>query len=219
MEEEKIIESLDSNWFFCSVFKPPPSSSRHSCKGPPTPPQDTLPRKEPIPTMQVPLKELNQSTSAGLGTEIIPGADISVHDEKSSEMEPGRARCKRSGESSLKGEVIGFAESGFDVGRYDVPVSEEKSSGMEQRRSKESSNSCLARKGRSCWMQEFENVRGFVELGSTAEDIGLGSGLPVGRFDIPRGIYLHCKMPPSGNGIAMKEHLKSWAYAVACTVR
>ncbi|KAB1670112.1 hypothetical protein ERO13_D10G035800v2 [Gossypium hirsutum] len=27
------------------------------------------------------------------------------------------------------------------------------------------------------------------------------------------------KMPPSNDGFAMKEHLKSWAYAVACTVR
>ncbi|MBA0812037.1 hypothetical protein Gohar_026035, partial [Gossypium harknessii] len=26
------------------------------------------------------------------------------------------------------------------------------------------------------------------------------------------------KMPPSNDGFAMKEHLKSWAYAVACTV-
>ncbi|KAJ6396727.1 hypothetical protein OIU77_021704 [Salix suchowensis] len=27
------------------------------------------------------------------------------------------------------------------------------------------------------------------------------------------------KMPPLNDGTAMKEHLKSWAYAVACTVR
>ncbi|WCJ27236.1 hypothetical protein M5689_009000 [Euphorbia peplus] len=27
------------------------------------------------------------------------------------------------------------------------------------------------------------------------------------------------KMPPLSDGMAMKQHLKSWAYAVACTVR
>lgn len=34
--------------------------------------------------------------------------------------------------------------------------------------------------------------------------------------------YHHCtnmKMPPLDDNMAMKEHLKSWAYAVACTVR
>ncbi|XVE51491.1 hypothetical protein DITRI_Ditri02bG0045400 [Diplodiscus trichospermus] len=29
----------------------------------------------------------------------------------------------------------------------------------------------------------------------------------------------YSKMPPLNDGLAMKEHLKSWAYAVACTVR
>ncbi|XVF27463.1 hypothetical protein REPUB_Repub14bG0109600 [Reevesia pubescens] len=29
----------------------------------------------------------------------------------------------------------------------------------------------------------------------------------------------YTKMPPLNDGLAMKEHLKSWAYAVACTVR
>ncbi|XWS19729.1 hypothetical protein CRYUN_Cryun31cG0041300 [Craigia yunnanensis] len=29
----------------------------------------------------------------------------------------------------------------------------------------------------------------------------------------------YTKMPPLDDGLAMKEHLKSWAYAVACTVR
>ncbi|CAK9148103.1 unnamed protein product [Ilex paraguariensis] len=29
----------------------------------------------------------------------------------------------------------------------------------------------------------------------------------------------HAKMPPFNDGMAMKQHLKSWAYAVACTVR
>lgn len=30
---------------------------------------------------------------------------------------------------------------------------------------------------------------------------------------------MNMKMPPLDDGMAMKEHLKSWAYAVACTVR
>ncbi|KAK8664647.1 hypothetical protein V6N13_084425 [Hibiscus sabdariffa] len=29
----------------------------------------------------------------------------------------------------------------------------------------------------------------------------------------------YLEMPPLNDGFAMKEHLKSWAYAVACTVR
>ncbi|KAL4310110.1 hypothetical protein GQ457_01G041720 [Hibiscus cannabinus] len=29
----------------------------------------------------------------------------------------------------------------------------------------------------------------------------------------------YSKMPPMNDGLAMKEHLKSWAYAVACTVK
>ncbi|GMI93500.1 hypothetical protein HRI_003019300 [Hibiscus trionum] len=36
--------------------------------------------------------------------------------------------------------------------------------------------------------------------------------------DETNGLY-YLKMPPLNDGFAMKEHLKSWAYAVACTVR
>ena len=32
-------------------------------------------------------------------------------------------------------------------------------------------------------------------------------------------IQRQTKMPPFDNDVAMKQHLKSWAYAVACTVR
>ncbi|KAL3576278.1 hypothetical protein D5086_021561 [Populus alba] len=34
-----------------------------------------------------------------------------------------------------------------------------------------------------------------------------------------RQLQHQVKMPPLNDGMAMKEHLKSWAYAVACTVR
>ncbi|GMI77690.1 hypothetical protein HRI_001438300 [Hibiscus trionum] len=34
-----------------------------------------------------------------------------------------------------------------------------------------------------------------------------------------KGQYYYRKMPPFNDGSAMKEHLKLWAYAVACTVR
>ncbi|XP_039038399.1 uncharacterized protein LOC120175921 [Hibiscus syriacus] len=38
---------------------------------------------------------------------------------------------------------------------------------------------------------------------------------PIPNSETPR----YTKMPPLNDGLAMKQHLKSWAYAVACTVK
>ncbi|KAJ4823176.1 hypothetical protein Tsubulata_019231 [Turnera subulata] len=50
-------------------------------------------------------------------------------------------------------------------------------------------------------------------------DEGIGK---QGMFIRNQEYYYHrqvMKMPPLDDGMAMKQHLKSWAYAVACTVR
>ncbi|OMO65421.1 hypothetical protein COLO4_31250 [Corchorus olitorius] len=48
------------------------------------------------------------------------------------------------------------------------------------------------------WFSEESNINGY------------------GNFETQQQ---YTKMPPLNDGLAMKEHLKSWAHAVACTVR
>ncbi|KAJ0986337.1 hypothetical protein J5N97_004693 [Dioscorea zingiberensis] len=60
---------------------------------------------------------------------------------------------------------------------------------------------------------DVEVVEEFVFLGLSLHQLSEKQ-----RMRTRRSLYC-CSMPPLSDGLAMKEHLKSWAYAVACTVR
>lgn len=77
---------------------------------------------------------------------------------------------------------------------------------------------------------ERREIKGCLDLGFALEEIGLAERLVAIIQDLQKGkvggmeersrcsSQLRCEMPPLSNGMAMKEHLKSWAFAVACTV-
>lgn len=64
-------------------------------------------------------------------------------------------------------------------------------------------------KRRAVWESDLEVKMGF--------SVNVVSGNRV--VEEASGHHSHVKMPPLSDGIAMKQHLKYWAYAVACTVK
>lgn len=78
---------------------------------------------------------------------------------------------------------------------------------------------------------ERREIKGCLDLGFALEEIGLEERLVAIIKELQKvgkvggmeersrcSSHLGCEMPPLSNGMAMKEHLKSWAFAVACTV-
>ncbi|KAF8411067.1 hypothetical protein HHK36_003606 [Tetracentron sinense] len=99
-------------------------------------------------------------------------------------------------------------------------VLETSESEQRRRRGKRSCKLSAEGRGKSNGEQEFSQVQGLSDLGFYMIEVGLGLGrmektCGYGRSGSPSLL----KMPPFTDGMAMKEHLKSWAYAVACTVR
>ena len=83
---------------------------------------------------------------------------------------------------------------------------------QKRRRSKRSFKSCLNQRRMAVWVSDLQLDMGFSVNWGVEE---ASSGYEW--FGSPN----HVKMPPLTltDGIAMKQNLKSWAYAVACTVR
>ncbi|KAG9448207.1 hypothetical protein H6P81_014335 [Aristolochia fimbriata] len=78
----------------------------------------------------------------------------------------------------------------------------------------------LTRGEKRCCLLRLDEIKGCLDLGFSLEEMGLDDRL----MTIFRGLQgtaaaADCKMPPLSDGIAMKEHLKSWAHVVACTVK
>lgn len=177
MESEKILESLDSNLFFSSVFKPP---SFPSCNL-----KEPHELKQPEPNIQIHQPQPILSLSTKLQPQSISDASTQVHQEEPCGMEQ---------------------------------------TGTGKRISKQGSK----RRGYSVCMQDCEEIHGSMGLGLVLREVGTESRLVSDVLRLWRTRYwvepsrsptFHCKMPPYGDGIVMKEHLRSWAHAVACTVR
>lgn len=177
MESEKILESLDSNWFFSSVFKPP---SFPSCNL-----EEPHELKQPEPNIQIHHPQPIMPLSTQLQPQPISDASTQV----------------------LQEEPCGMDQTGTG-----------------KRIRKQGSK----RRGYSVCMQECEEIQGSMELGFVLREVGTNGRLVsdvqrLGRtrywVETSRSPAFHCKMPPYGDGMVMKEHLRSWAHAVACTVR
>eukprot|EP00268_Persea_americana_P053799 TRINITY_DN6122_c0_g1_i1.p1 TRINITY_DN6122_c0_g1~~TRINITY_DN6122_c0_g1_i1.p1 ORF type:complete len:178 (+),score=33.68 TRINITY_DN6122_c0_g1_i1:76-609(+) len=177
MENEKILESLDSNWFYSSVFKPP---SFPSCNL-----EDPHELKQPEPNIQIHQPQPILSLSSQLQPQPISDASTQV----------------------LQEEPCGMEQTGTG---------------------KRISKAGSKRRRRSVCIQECEEIKGSMELGFVPIEAGtdgrmFSDVLRLGRtrywVETSRNPTFHCKMPPYGEGMVMKEHLRSWAHAVACTVR
>ncbi|XP_022140112.1 uncharacterized protein LOC111010848 [Momordica charantia] len=107
--------------------------------------------------------------------------------------------------------VLEDQDGGFGFGcetKTEVEISTKEEKRRSRSRIRRSSCSCLRQRRKilgeidlnfvvkeisECWMFEEQRIRGEV--------------------------YKKKKMPPFEDSMAMKEHIRSWAYAVACTVR
>ncbi|KAH7651443.1 hypothetical protein IHE45_20G057700 [Dioscorea alata] len=70
--------------------------------------------------------------------------------------------------------------------------------------------------------QKLKHQKNDIEDGLVEELVFLGLSLQQlsVKQRMKTGMAFHCcSMPPLNDGLAMKKHLKSWAHAVACTVR
>lgn len=76
-------------------------------------------------------------------------------------------------------------------------------------------------------MKKLHRFKEFTDLGLSFSELG-SDGRPfytlweqqrMARSYRLRQPFRCYNMPPMSDGLAMKEHLKSWAHAVACTVR
>lgn len=180
MDNEKILESLDSNWFFSNVFNPP---SFPPCNFKEPPPPDL---KQPEPNIQIHQTQHFQSLSTQIQTPPLSEASTQIFQEEPSGM--------------------------LEQARTDTRISKQGSK----------------RRGNRVCMQDCEKMKVFLELGFVLVEVASegrsSSDVPRVRrtrdeFERSRSLTFHCRMPPYNDGLVMKKHLRSWAYAVACTVR
>ncbi|URD96187.1 hypothetical protein MUK42_32169 [Musa troglodytarum] len=126
--------------------------------------------------------------------------------QKAKDCTPAADRCQES-EAGTAGEAGISEAAGYNT--------------MEHRRKQGKKR----RNQRFC-CNEKEQVKGLAELEVWLR--GLSSNGGVLTASRSGGGFAHCDgnvrlrrcgMPPLADGLAMKQHLKSWAHAVACTVR
>ncbi|XP_019706756.1 uncharacterized protein [Elaeis guineensis] len=185
MDDEMILESLDSLWFFSNILSP---SSPITCFNEKNTQDSHLsdPRKakQPAPTTQI--LQSHQLKSPNICLQAVGKATGSE----------GQATKRENSEASKH----------------------LKESYVEQRKKKSN---------REQGMKKLQRFRVFTDLGLSFGELG-SDGRPcctlweqqrMARSYGLRQPFRCYKMPPMSDGLAMKEHLKSWAHAVACTVR
>lgn len=78
-------------------------------------------------------------------------------------------------------------------------------------------------RGRRCWsLEQRRKIVGEMDLSYAVKEIcecWLFEEMRIGGGNQYQRKKKTKKMPPFEDSLAMKEHIKSWAYAVACTVR
>ncbi|XP_048230696.1 uncharacterized protein LOC125370153 [Ricinus communis] len=208
MEGSLLLESLDSLWFFSNLFssrtQPIMSPSSEGI----TNEEDPTKLTKPIVPSQP-----NESPKAELLSPRKPLKSIvySQQQNESPKVESLSPRCSKCGEyaAEIKWPV--------DVERI---ISQEAEFRKHEKKEERSSSSRGKRKSKRKILGELD--LGLDHTGTYLRDCGVweidykANGCDFGLF----GSQQHfVKMPPLSDGIAMKEHLKSWAYAVACTVR
>ena len=191
MEDSGFTEKLDSLWFFSNVLSLRSQSMASA----------TDEKATQISLHHSPKSEATKPLS------II--AQNQKNQTENAEVLVQQRRCLNCGEFAV--------ETEGQIAKTEVlevlpPVKEEK------RRSKRSFKSCLNQRRRVLGESDLQ-VKG---LG----DMGFDVNVVCGNWVVEEasgyqwfGSPHHVKMPPLSDGMAMKHHLKSWAYAVACTVR
>ncbi|KAL3739879.1 hypothetical protein ACJRO7_021195 [Eucalyptus globulus] len=129
-------------------------------------------------------------------------------------------RCPRCGILDAEVAELGVMKSSA-VETVGTPESAEEGSKLKEwvRRSKRRQRS------RRMFRERRRSVLGELDLGCDGEDF---SGFEENRVlvdhrrrgsGVASGVQAVKKMPPLSDGIAMREHLRSWAIAVACAVK
>nr|DAD21276.1 TPA_asm: hypothetical protein HUJ06_022739 [Nelumbo nucifera] len=100
--------------------------------------------------------------------------------------------------------------------------SSESSKEQKSQRNKQCCKSSRKRRGKHQKKNEHNHAKGFSDLCFSLTGVGLHDGIPELQkmekaSEFQRLEKLH-QMPPLSDAMAMKKHLKSWAYAVASTI-
>ena len=185
MDCSRLIQSLESLWFFTNVV-----SSR------------TLHAGNEI------KEESTQPTSSILQT------SLQNHDEYSPKHEFLTPKCAKCGDFAAEiEEHDGDIEAIVKTEEVEIPKPTKKEEKRKRRpRRKRSKRKILGELDLG-----FDRSRHCYRLDNGFGVFGDRETWRHGMFG--RQLQHQVKMPPLNDGMAMKEHLKSWAYAVASTVR
>ncbi|XP_017698786.1 uncharacterized protein LOC108511380 [Phoenix dactylifera] len=187
MDDEIILESLGSLWFFSNILSPSsPITCINAKNTHDSHPSDPRKPKQPGPTTQI------------LQSHQLKSPDICVQ---------AVGKGAGSGEQATKPE-------NHEASKYP------KESFMEQRKKKSNREQGMKK------LHRFKEE--FTVLGLSFGELGPDGRRPfytswkqqrmARSYGLRQPFRCH-NMPPLSDGLAMKEHLKSWAHAVACTVR
>ncbi|XP_023520136.1 uncharacterized protein LOC111783440 [Cucurbita pepo subsp. pepo] len=172
MEDQQVLQNLDSLWFFATVF---------SNRTPPPPPPP------PPPVVQKPTQnDFVEPPGGEIATPIFQnqqnvGEERNIVDEKTNETGGGLGLIITEERRKSRGRRWGcLGQRRKIVGEMDL--------------------SDAVKEICECWLLE--------------QRIGGGNQYQRGRRKMKKK-----KMPPFEDSMAMKEHIRSWAFAVACIVR
>nr|DAD37795.1 TPA_asm: hypothetical protein HUJ06_008436 [Nelumbo nucifera] len=205
MDGEKIIETLDSLWFFSNILSSSQPLSTSCTDGKPaqsqSPLNDSITADEPKPTIPVLQKQQNESSDS----EILGGTSLKDSD------------------SGLRTDLQNMKPADMEALKILESMEKEQNGKRDKKWSK-----CRSKRGNSHKKKEFSQSKGSGDFDFILREVRLDGGSVFGipalqmmeRKGFQRfGDLHHLNMPPLSDGMAMKKHLKSWAYAVACTVR
>ncbi|XP_060671253.1 uncharacterized protein LOC132803066 [Ziziphus jujuba] len=203
-----VIESLDSLWFFSNVLSssssPTAATQFLSFPANETPP--TEPIKEAV--LQEPSKPISQML-------------LQIQDNHTHHESPRCSKC---------GDLAAAAAAEIELEMWNPIINMEEDMVVESSKywkwtaaPKEETRK-KRRKRCKKTMKQRRKILGELDLCSDGKQVWMldgncGGGYCNGSFGSAEFCKYNYKMPPFHDNMAMKEHLKYWAYAVACTVR
>lgn len=192
MDGSRVTQSLDSLWFYTNILtcRLQPSVASLTNQFEPSIHANEPPKRDHLQKPNTPLFPLNHSH------------------QNAEKMTP---RCQL-GEISSAFEEVGSSEM------------VRKSSGRETEKSRERRK---RRKWKKFGVNGTKMILGGLDLGFNVKEVSgflkfqesSSSSSPHNRRYQLLSTQQQAKLPPFDDDVAMKQHLKSWAYAVACTVK
>ncbi|CAK7350387.1 unnamed protein product [Dovyalis caffra] len=229
MDVSELIESLESLWFFTNVVSSRTSHARNRT-------QEESPQPM-TPILQTSLQNHEDSPKPEFLTPKCPkcgdfAAEIEEHDGgkqtiKIEEVETPKPTKKN--EDSPKPEFLTpkCSKCGDFAAEIEEHDADKQINKIEEVETPKPTKKEEKRKRRQRRRRSKRKILGELDLGFDSSNYyKLDYGFRVFEDKETRGYGMfgrqlqhQGKMPPLNDGMAMKEHLKSWAHAVACTVR